>query len=288
MCRVSVIVPTHNRAASLPENLDRVLNQTYSDYEAIYVNDSSSDDTTRILDEYAARAPNRLRVVTVECGAPGPARNAGAAIARGESLLFTDDDVRVPHDWVARMVASHESNRCAALCGGIAPVSADTDVERYLHFRVVGALGKKARRINAAPMMNFLVTRDAFQNVSGFLDAPLRAAEDWDFCHRLLDAGHAIHFDPAIEVAHAYQRELIPASHRMRDAGAAGVYIWLRRRRGAFLYTAYAMIRCVLSPFWVPFRYAFDLYALAVHMEYIFAEARLLAYIRYLRGRPIL
>ncbi|NUM53657.1 MAG: glycosyltransferase family 2 protein [Candidatus Hydrogenedentes bacterium] len=287
MCRVSVIVPTHNRAASLPAHVDRVLHQTAADYEAVYVNDSSTDDTARILDEYAARFPGRLRVVHVHAGAPGPARNAGAAIARGGLLLFTDDDVTVPDDWVARMLALYEAAGRPAVCGGVAPVSMETDVERYLHCRVAGAMGRAAGAIHAAPMMNFMVTREAFQAIGGFLDTPLRAAEDWEFCRRLRAAGFVIHYDPGVEVLHAYQRELIPAAHRMRDAGAAGVYIWLKHHRGAFLYTAYSLIRCVLSPFWIPFRYPIELYALAVHMEYVFAEARLLAYVRYLRGKPV-
>ena len=287
MCRVSVIVPTHNRAAFLPDHLDRVLGQTFQDYEAIYVNDSSTDETAQILSGYATRFPQRLRVVTAQCGAPGPARNAGAAAARGELLLFADDDVRVAEDWIARMVASHEVHGYAAICSGIAPGSMEKDIERYLHYRVVGSLGRIMRKIDAAPMMSFMVSRRAFEKNGGFLDTPLRAAEDWEFCRRLKASGVDIVFEPSVEVTHTYQSELGPALHRMRDAGAAGVYIWLRRHRGAFMYTAYSLLRCVVSPFWVPFRYPMNLYALAVHMEYVFAEARLLAYMRHISGKEI-
>lgn len=288
MSRVSVIVPTHNRAGSLREHIERVMTQTDSDYEVIYVNDSSTDDTSAILAEYASRYAGRLRVVSANCGAPGPARNAGVSVARGDLLLFADDDVVVPNDWVEKMVASLDRHKGAAVCGGIAPAAMRSDIERYLHYRVVGSLGKTAGQIHAAPMMNFIVSRDAFTKIGGFLDVPLRAAEDWEFCRRLRHSGVHIVFDPSVEVQHNYQAELGPALRRMREAGAAGVYIWLQHHRGAFLYTMYSLIRCILSPFWIPFRYPMNLYALAVHMEYIFAEARLIAYLRHLSGKPII
>ena len=287
MSRVSVIVPTHNRAASLREHVERVMTQTYSDYEVIYVNDSSTVDTSAILAECASRYADRLRVVNANCGAPGPARKAGASVARGELLLFTDDDVAVPNNWVEEMVECFKLHGGAAVCGGIAPAARRSDIERYLHYRILGSLGKAAGKIHAAPMMNFIVSRDAFNKVGGFLDAPLRAAEDWELCRRLRDSGVEIFFDPGVEVEHNYQSEMGPAQRRMREAGAAGVYIWLQHHRGAFLYTMYSLVRCVLSPFWIPFRYPMNLYALAVHMEYIFAEARLIAYLRHLNGKPI-
>jgi GT2 family glycosyltransferase len=287
MCRVSVIVPTHNRAASLPDHLDRVLGQTHPDYEAIYVNDSSTDGTARVLGEYAAKYPGLLRVVTTDFGAPGPARNAGAAVAGGELLLFADDDVAVPPDWIARMAALHEAHPRGAVCGGIAPASLDTDIERYQHYRMMGALGRTARDAGATPVLNFLVSREAFERAGGFPAEPLRAAEDWEFCKRLRNGGVTIRYDPSVIVTHPYVRELGPLLHRIRDTGAAGVYVWLGRHRGALLYTMYSLVRCVLSPFWAPFTYPMDLYALAVHMEYVFAEARLLAYMRHVSGKAI-
>lgn len=288
MSRVSVIVPTHNRAASLRDHIDRVMSQTFTEYEVIYVNDSSNDDTSAILAECASGYAGRLRVVNVNCGAPGPARNAGASAARGELLLFTDDDIIVPEAWVEKMAACYDRHGGAAVCGGIAPVAMSSDIERYLHHRVVGSLGKAAGDIIAAPMMNFIVSRDAFNKIGGFLDAPLRAAEDWEFCRRLRGSGVGIFFDPSVEVQHNYQSDMGPAQRRMREAGVAGVYIWLHHHRGAFLYTMYSLIRCVLCPFWIPFRYPMNLYALAVHMEYIFAEARLIAFLRHLSGKSII
>jgi len=282
MRRVSVIVPTHNRATFLPAHLDRVLKQAFTthtfDYEVIYVNDSSTDATESVLQDYTARYPERLRVVHAAYGAPGPTRNAGVRTATGELLLFTDDDVMVPEHWVEGMVSHFDRHHTDALCGGVEPGSMATPVERYLHYRVQGALGRSPRTIAAAPMMNFLVTREAFDLAGGFLEDPLRAAEDWEFCYRLIKAGATITYDDAVKVTHAYQSEWEPAAQRMREAGAAGVRIWLKHHRSALLYTLYSLLRSGTAPIWAPIWYPLDLYGIALRMEKEFALARLHAY----------
>jgi chlorobactene glucosyltransferase len=95
---VSIIVPARNEERNLPTLLPSLLNQTYpaDRYEVIVVDDQSTDDTPGILAEAAARDP-RLRVLR---GAPLPAgwkgkphaMVQGAAVAKGEWLLFTDAD----------------------------------------------------------------------------------------------------------------------------------------------------------------------------------------------------
>jgi len=280
MHRVSVIVPTHNRAAFLPAHLDCMLDQSHTNYEAIYVNDSSNDGTADVLDEYAKRYPDKLRVVSAAYGAPGPTRNAGARAASGNMFLFTDDDVLVPRNWIQGMSECFAEHRTDALCGGIAPRSMKTPIERYMHYRVQRALGKSPRSIAAAPMMNFMVTRDTFEHVGGFLEDPLRAAEDWEFCYRLTQSGAHIMYDARIEVVHTYQHDDAPAIQRMRDAGAAGVRIWRKHHRGALLYTLFSVIRSGAAPLWAPIWYPLDLYSIAVRMEFEFARARAIAYWR--------
>lgn len=100
-------------------------------------------------------------------------------LSRGELLLFTDDDVVVPEDWVDKMVASFDRHDGAAVCGDIAPVAMRSDIERYSPLQGGGLARQTAGPIHAAPMMSFIVSREAFKKIGGFLDAPLRAAEDW-------------------------------------------------------------------------------------------------------------
>lgn len=87
----SIIIPVYNVAPYLRECLDSVLAQTYADWEAVCVDDGSTDGSGAILDEYAAR-DKRLRVVHQENAGVSSARNAGLNIARGEWVWFLDGD----------------------------------------------------------------------------------------------------------------------------------------------------------------------------------------------------
>lgn len=104
---VSIVVAAHNEAATLPTLLDALLAQTYSDYEVIIVDDRSTDQTAQVLRDRQAAA-DRLRVVTIDHLPEGRtpkmhALDRGVAAARGEILLFTDADCRVPRTWIEGM-----------------------------------------------------------------------------------------------------------------------------------------------------------------------------------------
>ena len=88
---VSVIVPIYNVEAYLRRALDSILNQTHKDWEAILVDDGSTDSSGRIAEEYAA-CDRRFKVVHKENGGLSDARNAGMQNIGGEFLVFLDAD----------------------------------------------------------------------------------------------------------------------------------------------------------------------------------------------------
>lgn len=89
----SVIVPVYNVREYLAECLDSLLQQTWSDYEIVVVDDCSTDGSADIAGEYARRYADRVRLVphSVNKGLGG-ARNTGLEAARGQYLLFVDSD----------------------------------------------------------------------------------------------------------------------------------------------------------------------------------------------------
>ncbi|MFH9013701.1 CDP-glycerol glycerophosphotransferase family protein [Streptomyces sp. NPDC017943] len=92
MPRFSVIVPAYQVQAYLHECLESVLSQSCPDLELIVVDDASPDACGAIIDEFAARDPRVRPVHLPENVGLGPARNAGAAQACGDYLLFLDSD----------------------------------------------------------------------------------------------------------------------------------------------------------------------------------------------------
>src|SRR5690349_15888802 len=86
---VSVIIPLYNKAPYLRRALESIASQTFADFEAIVVDDGSTDGSERIAAEFA---DPRFRVLRQPNRGPGSARNLGIAEARGELLAFLDAD----------------------------------------------------------------------------------------------------------------------------------------------------------------------------------------------------
>ena len=98
---VSIVVPVFNVDPYLPNCLESLTSQTYRDLEIVLVNDGSTDMSGEICDRYA-RYDARVRVVHQANAGPAAARNAGAATASGECILFIDSD-----DWAGPDLVSH-------------------------------------------------------------------------------------------------------------------------------------------------------------------------------------
>jgi glycosyltransferase involved in cell wall biosynthesis len=92
--RVSVIIPTYNRAHYIGESIRSVLSQTYTDLEIIVVDDGSTDDTAAVIANFNDK---RLRYIQQENLGRSKARNHGLSVARGHYITFLDsDDVYLP------------------------------------------------------------------------------------------------------------------------------------------------------------------------------------------------
>jgi glycosyltransferase involved in cell wall biosynthesis len=99
--RVSVVIPTHNRRGLLEETLASLARQSWPGWEAVVVDDASEDDTWSWL---AGQSDSRLRKVRLETKSErAAARNAGLEAARGDHVLFLDDDDQLP----TRALAAH-------------------------------------------------------------------------------------------------------------------------------------------------------------------------------------
>ena len=86
--KISVIIPVYNAASFLSRALDRVLRQSCPAHEVIVINDGSTDDTQKVLDDYKGR----ILTKTIPNSGCGGARNVGARMATGDVLAFVDAD----------------------------------------------------------------------------------------------------------------------------------------------------------------------------------------------------
>jgi len=101
--RVSVLVPLYNKAAYIRRCLDSILEQSWTDFELIVVNDGSSDEGPAIVGGYD---DSRIRLLSQPNAGPGAARNRGAGEASGDYLAMLDGDDSWQPDYLAQAVAT--------------------------------------------------------------------------------------------------------------------------------------------------------------------------------------
>ena len=106
---ISVVIPTYNAARFLREALDSLVAQTFTDWEAVCVNDGSTDNSLEILQEYAAKDA-RFRILDGPNGGYGKAMNRGMDAARGKYMAILEPDDYLPPQAYAVLHAAAEKH----------------------------------------------------------------------------------------------------------------------------------------------------------------------------------
>lgn len=176
---LSVIIPAYNAAETIAVALDSLRAQTRGDWEAIVVDDGSTDDTAGHV-ELLAKAEPRLRLVRAAHGGVSAARNQGLEAALADWLLYLDADDWIAPDFVEVMCAAAAESRevSAVYCDwlrvtptGSYPVeqyeSPGADLFALLADRCIFAIH------------SCIIRKELVQSIGGF-DTSLRTSEDWD------------------------------------------------------------------------------------------------------------
>ena len=106
--KVSIILPTFNRARFLPKAIESIERQTFQDWELIIVDDGSDDETLDLLPQITQEVAGRVKVISQINQGPGEARNAGIRAARGELIAFFDSDDTWEEAHLSRCVEQFE------------------------------------------------------------------------------------------------------------------------------------------------------------------------------------
>jgi GT2 family glycosyltransferase len=202
--KLSVIVPTHNRPARLEATLSGLAGQRdldRGDFELIVVDDGS-------VPAAAPEAPSELplSVLRLEDEGPSAARNRGAGEARGELLVFVDDDLRLVPDFLAAHWRAHLEWPGALQVGSVRLPEAATTTpfgrfRQRLEDESVPRIKGPVESRNFCTAANMAIERGLFDRLGGF-DPSLGTGEDQDLALRHTAQGGKIVFVPEARVVH--------------------------------------------------------------------------------------
>ena len=304
---VSVIIPTRNRGSRVLQTLRAVLSGDVLPLELIVVDQSDPElaqatwqSMKQVASDFAlpvsyrnglqsVTEPGYLRYVRSHERGVGNGRNTGAALARGEILLFTDDDTLPDSRWVTITEQEYRSDsRVVGVYGRILPyvkeggerLRSGTEVVREGMERIVYTRPTNPWHLGSGGNMSF--RRDAFRAIGGFDEvlgagAPLRSWEDLDIGHRLLTHGvGAIVYAPDSLVYHDSPKSFAAqlATERGYGIGAGAAfekyrrcgdgYAWAifrnwiwhmavrRSAAGLLKWHNWQVVRLALAQFWYP------------------------------------
>ena len=176
--KISIIIPTYNEEEYLPKLLESIKSQDFTDYEIIVADAQSNDNTREIAKEYGC--------IVVEGGLPGPGRNKGAEVAKGEILLFLDSDLELTENYLANVIEEFEAEELGIAITQMTPLS-EKKRDKYLHDLANWfMIAVENIKPHGAGCYGIISKRELHEEVNGF-DENLTFGEDTDYIERVAE-----------------------------------------------------------------------------------------------------
>jgi glycosyltransferase involved in cell wall biosynthesis len=212
---ISVVMPVYNREQYLKESIESILNQTFTDFEFIIVDDQSTDSSWQIIQDYAAKDS---RIVAVKNnGKKGcySARNCGNRLAKGKYIAVMDsDDIALP-ERLQTQFDFMEQNPNIDICGSWAKTFGDRDetikILQY-HEEI------RDETFFYCPMIHPSV---AFRNTNTILYSEDRtSAQDYDLWSRMIDQLKFTNIPKVLLLYRVHEKQIGVANKKEQDNNA--------------------------------------------------------------------
>lgn len=209
---VTVVIPTYNHAEFLKRALDSVVAQTYKDWEAIVVNNFSTDNTIVIVESFN---DERIRLINFRNnGIIAASRNRGIEAARGKYVAFLDsDDIWYPEK--LQVCLDQAETGAQLICHGELWVNTDNSRREVMY-----GPAKRAKyqsllfRGNCISTSATFITTQLLRSVSGFDESDqIVTAEDYDLWLRLAETKPKTVFVP----------QILGEFHRLKNSASSAV-----------------------------------------------------------------
>jgi GT2 family glycosyltransferase len=229
--RISVVIPTYQRCASVRRALEALAHQTMpaTEYEVIVPIDGSDDGTKEMIEGF--RAPYRLIADWHPNQGRAAARNAGISLAQGRLIIFLDDDMEpVPGFLLAHWEAHPPGSRRAVV--GPVPIPVDASSPPIVHYRHSGMNAHLDRLAQPGYKLGFRdiysgnlsLPREVLREVGGFDETfKLYGHEDYELALRLAKTGVELGYCPAATAYQAYDKDFAALAQDCMAKGRTAV-----------------------------------------------------------------
>jgi GT2 family glycosyltransferase len=230
--RCSIIIPVHNKAALTRQCLDSIFaNPPTVGFEVIVVDDASSDSTQEMLASHG----DRVRAVRLDKNAGfAGACNTGAAAAKGDYLVFLNNDTIAEDGWLDELAGYADEHPAATAVGsrllfpdrtvqhaGVVFSLSGDPLHIYVGFPPEHPAVMKSRRFQAVTAACLLIRRDVFDELGGFDTDYQNDLEDVDLCLRLGELGYEVHY---CHTSVLYHLESASRASRFHEGRSAKLY----------------------------------------------------------------
>jgi glycosyltransferase involved in cell wall biosynthesis len=186
MPEVSVVIPTYNRASLLKRSIESVLNQSYTDFEIVVVDDASTDRTLEVIGTFR---DSRIKYFRREKnGGEAAARNTGIGCAKGRYIASHDSDDEWMREKLAKQMLVFEAS--SEVVGVVYTGFWRTEGEKRRYFpspgleRTEGDIHKEILKGNFVGTPTTLIKKECFEKV-GLFDEKLFHLVDWEMWIRI-------------------------------------------------------------------------------------------------------
>jgi glycosyltransferase involved in cell wall biosynthesis len=247
---LSFVIPTYNRAGLLPQLVSALASQQTAEgvtYEAIFVDNGSTDSTPALLNQAARQYPNMLRYIRIApTGGPSAPRNIGIRAAAGDALIIIDDDFIPDPDLVLRYAEFHNQfpdQHHAAVGATYLPDTLRADPMSVFCEFDYGEI-KTPERVDYLHFWTRNVSlKTEFMLRAGMFDESFLYYEDVLCGYRMAKAGLQLHFWRVATGQHLQQTTLQGLPIRYRFMGR-----WMYKFLEAVEHDPTALIRLNVSP----------------------------------------
>lgn len=232
---ISAIIPTYNRCEYLKGAIISLQRQNLPEeqYEIIVVDNNSTDNTSQVVEE--CNKNDKKEVVYIKEPNIGlhNARHAGAKIAQGEILAYTDDDVICDPNWLSELIRPYLDQRVACVGGKILPKWEAKPPEWIRHERYRGGLslldwGDETKELRTPDIYgsNFSIRKSVLSEVGGF--NPDSFGDIWlgdgetGLLRKVLKAGYKVIYTPEAVVWHVISRGRLTIQYFKKRAANQG------------------------------------------------------------------